>query len=142
MTAALPPWFTALARDAALVAAFITAVGIVVTRSPLGRGARWMYGRLFGQPVTAWLTSTVLDVVRPSIAELSDRNDRQHEENSEHLQSIEGRVAVVEANTSIHATELNNLNSQLTGRVAVVEATTAVHTEQIDRIIRRTGDHP
>ena len=103
----MPAWVDGAARDLGVVAGIITFLGVIASKTPIGKVLAWTYKRLFGQPVTEWLRSTIHGVVDPGIKELSDRNDLQHTENAERLQHIEQRVAVVEANTEIHAERLD-----------------------------------
>ena len=105
--AALPSWVDGAARDLGVVAGIIVALGVIASKTPLGRVLAWAYKRLFGQPVTEWLGRTIHNVIDPVVSGLSDRNDMQHHENAERLQHIEQRVAVVEANTAVHAERLD-----------------------------------
>lgn len=105
--AALPSWIDEAARDLGVIAGLILALGVIATKTPLGKVLTWVYRRLFGQPVTEWLQRTIHGVIDPVISALSDRNDVQHAENGERLNHIEQRVAVVEANTQIHAERLD-----------------------------------
>jgi hypothetical protein len=105
--AALPSWADGAARDLGVVAGIIVALGIISSKTPVGRVLAWMYKRLFGQPVTEWLKRTIHGVIDPVVSALSDRNDLQHHENGERLQHIERRVATVEANTAVHADRLD-----------------------------------
>lgn len=96
MLAALPNWVDYAARDLGIIAGLVVAIGVIVTKTPLGRILAWLYRRLFGQPVTQWLGQTVHGVIDPIIRDLSDRNDRQHAESAERLDHIETRVGEVE----------------------------------------------
>jgi len=109
----MPAWVEGAARDLGLVAGIVVAAGVIASRTPIGKVIAWVYKRLFGQPVTEWLRRTIHGVVDPGIKELSDRNDLQHHENAERLQHIEQRVAVVEANTEIHAARLDSGASRM-----------------------------
>lgn len=93
--AALPAWVEIAARDLGILAGLIVALGVILTKTPLGRILRWLYKRVFGQPLTDWLSRTVHGVIDPVVATLSARNDGQHLENAERLQHIEHEQAVM-----------------------------------------------
>jgi hypothetical protein len=92
---ALPAWVDGAARDLGVIAGIVVALGVITAKTPLGRIVRWLYKRLFGQPLTDWAQRTIHGVVGPEIAALSGRNDEQHAENGERLAHIEHEQAVM-----------------------------------------------
>jgi tetrahydromethanopterin S-methyltransferase subunit G len=89
----MPAWVDGAARDLGVVAGIVVALGIIATKTPLGRILAWIYKRLFGQPITEWLRNTIHGVIDPVVQALSDRNDEQHIENAKRLEKIEKKVA-------------------------------------------------
>lgn len=106
----MPPVVEGAAVDLGVIAGIVVSLGILARSRPgkavLGLGRR-TWRRAFGQPFTTWATNLVSGAVRPEIQALSARNDDQHAANLERLEAIESRVAVVEANTTIHADRLD-----------------------------------
>lgn len=80
-------------------------VGLVVIAC-----AKWLWGAIVRQ-IKAAIIDTDSDrytKLAESIAALSQSNETQHAENGRRLDGIEQRQAVVEANTAIHATRLDD----------------------------------
>jgi len=81
------------------------AVGVAATVAV----ARWVWKAILRQ-MRAEIVSVnqaSIDALGMKIDALADRNDNQHAENGSRLEHIEGRVAVVEANSTIHAERLD-----------------------------------
>lgn len=124
MIAELPLWTQGAARDLGVIAVLIGSLG-VIAKTRIGRTVgglvRRTYRRAFGQPVTSWAAGLVTAAVKPMIDALSDRNDQQHAETAEQLTDVRKRVAVVEANTEIHAERLDRGAERMDGIIVQLD---------------------
>lgn len=106
-----PVWLQDAAVDLGILAGIVVSLG-VLAKTTLGKSliglVKRTYRRAFGQPFRDWAKLTIQEAVRPEIDALRVENTEQHGETAERLVAIEQRVAVVETNTEIHATRLDN----------------------------------
>lgn len=103
-------------------AATIAVTGAVAA-AVVTAAAKWLWKAILRQmraEIVA-VNQASIDALGGKIDALADRNDEQHAENGARLQHIEGRVAVVEANTEIHADRLDKGADRMAGIVATLE---------------------
>lgn len=90
------------------------ALAVALALGCAGASMRWVWKAILRQmraeirEAAQPNSDSLEEAITKKIDELSDRNDHQHTENAERLQHIEERVAVVEANTKIHADRLDS----------------------------------
>lgn len=107
-------------------------IGLAVVAA--GAAGRWVWKAILRQ-----MKAEIREAAQPNqdaleqaigkrIEELSQRNDEQHGETAERLNSIEQRVAVVEANTQIHADRLDRGGTRMDDLIqALSELAGTVH---------------
>lgn len=103
-----------LTHDAGRAATIAVAGAIAV--AVVTAAAKWLWKAILRQmraEIVA-VNKDSIDALGGKIDALADRNDEQHAE-------IEGRVAVVEANTEIHADRLDKGADRMAGIVATLE---------------------
>jgi Co/Zn/Cd efflux system component len=111
---ATPEWLVEVAASLGIVAGLLTALGVIL-RSPLGRVVRWVWRRLFGDPVTSWLQRATLAAVAPELDKARAENAEQHavaqRERSEQMELILGRFEVVDRLAGLHEQRITALEN-------------------------------
>lgn len=79
----------------------------VVWKSPVGRGARWVWSRLIGQPLSAAAAAVIRDTVAPMVDEVKAAARHQHDEQN-------GKLDVIKATLSHHGQRLTQIEDHVT----------------------------
>lgn len=114
MIVAAPSWLVEVATNLGIIAGLIAASGAIL-KSRAGRLVKWVWRRLFGEPITAWLQRATLAAVAPELERGRAENAEQHavaqRERSDQMRLILERFEVVDRLAGIHEQRITALEN-------------------------------
>jgi hypothetical protein len=106
---ATPHWLIEAGTNAGIITAMIAAA-VALLKSPIGHAVRWVWGRLFGEPITAWLRRTTRESVAEDFVRLWSGLEVLRRENS--MQHNEARGERIEQHKELSA-RLDDLHQRV-----------------------------
>ena len=106
MFAAVHPVLANVAATIGVLAALVTAIG-VLSKTPFGKGMRWLWRRVITEPISAWLRHTIAEVADESVVRvlMKPNGGKSLHDVATAVRRIEARQKRIEAHLGLHVVE-------------------------------------